>query len=209
MFIHARGIIFLLDQAVYKHLAVVDFFFYLFSLPNTASPARKRSSKSPAPLTTEIQGIVAVAVGAGDLDSLVVAAGDGVLVDAEAVLHESGDNAADARDLAHRGRRQRVVLTRVHVEPDVFLGARDPRSARFRRRSLALHVLADPDVAVDAQHDVELVVGAAASESAEVRHGEGDCGVDCADEGGEGAAVGTSFVGEAGRGESEVGEGCA
>lgn len=44
MFIHARGIIFLLDRADHKHLAVIDFFFYLFSLPDIASPARKRSS---------------------------------------------------------------------------------------------------------------------------------------------------------------------
>lgn len=90
------------------------------------------------------------------LDGLIVAPGDHVLVNAQAVLDEGEDDAADASNLAHGGDVHVVVLARVDLAADRLLHAVDGGGLGG---GVALDVLADPDVAVDAEQDVDLAGG--------------------------------------------------
>lgn len=104
-----------------------------------------------------------------------VSAHDHLLVDTQAMLDKRLNDAADARDLAHRGGGDLVVLARVDVESNALLNARDGDPRGLRGGAFSLDMLADPNIPVDAENNVDLVrvVGGGAGGAGVDVHGEG------------------------------------
>lgn len=87
------------------------------------------------------------------LNRLVVPPRHGILIHLDAVLHQRENHAPTPGNLPHRSNVHVVVLARVDLRADALLHAVD---ARRLGSSIALNVLADPDVPIHAQQDVNL-----------------------------------------------------
>lgn len=77
----------------------------------------------------------------------------GILVYLDAIFHQRENHAPAPGNLPHRGDVDVVVLARVDLGADAFLHAVD---ARCLGGDVALDVLADPDVPIHTQQDVNL-----------------------------------------------------
>ncbi|ROV89684.1 hypothetical protein VSDG_08106 [Cytospora chrysosperma] len=126
-----------------------------------------------APLTAQVDILLARVGGPGHLDRLVVPLHDHVLVHPQPILHQSRDDAPHPHNLPHDLHLDVVVLAAVDGLADALLHVGDAHAtgALPGSQALVLDVLADPDVAVDAQDDVDLGPAAAAAAEGADLHG--------------------------------------
>lgn len=107
--------------------------------------------ESPASLPAKVQIVLCRFL--AHLDGLRVALDDHVLVHLEPVFDQGEDDAPDPGNLAHGGDVDGVVLAGVDLAADALLHAVDSRGVGG---VVVFGMPADPDVAVDAEEDVDL-----------------------------------------------------